>query len=114
MNYVQVQLAACGIQSGNQDRFPHKRKSRTWGACAPFPARFDKIQNQKEDAMLKEQMKQNQIGCQPKWKSEISSYEPVDAETLLATPLTPVRWLIPDLLPTGLSLLAGASKSGKS
>ena len=64
--------------------------------------------------MLKEQMKQNQIGCQPKWKSEISSYEPVDAETLLATPLPPVRWLIPDLLPAGLSLLAGASKSGKS
>ena len=43
-----------------------KEKSRTWGACAPFPARFDKIQNRKEDAMLKEQMKQNQIGCQPK------------------------------------------------
>ena len=64
--------------------------------------------------MLKEQMKQNQIGCQPKWKSEISSYEPVDAETLLATPLPPVRWLIPDLLPAGLSLLAGASKTGKS
>ena len=64
--------------------------------------------------MLKEQMKQNQIGCQPKWKSEISSYEPVDAETLLATPLPPVRWLIPDRLPTGLSLLAGASKTGKS
>lgn len=64
--------------------------------------------------MLKEQMKQNQIGCQPKWKSEISSFEPVDAETLLATPLPPVRWLIPDLLPTVLSLLAGASKSGKS
>ena len=64
--------------------------------------------------MLKGQMKQNQIGCQSQWKSEISSYEPVDAETLLATPLPPVRWLIPDLLPAGLSLLAGASKSGKS
>ena len=64
--------------------------------------------------MLKEQMKQNQMSCQPQWKSEISSYEPVDAETLLATPLPPVRWLVPDLLPTGLSLLAGASKTGKS
>ena len=40
--------------------------------------------------------------------------EPIDAETLLATPLPPVQWLIPDLLPMGLSLLAGASKTGKS
>ena len=40
--------------------------------------------------------------------------EPIDAETLLATPLPPVRWLIPGLLPAGLSLLAGASKAGKS
>ena len=40
--------------------------------------------------------------------------EPIDAETLLATPLPPVRWLIPELLPAGLSLLAGASKAGKS
>ncbi len=39
---------------------------------------------------------------------------PIDADTLLATPLPPVRWLIPGLLPAGLSLLAGASKAGKS
>lgn len=43
-----------------------------------------------------------------------SNYEPIDAETLLATPLPPVRWVIPGLLPAGLSLLAGASKAGKS
>lgn len=40
--------------------------------------------------------------------------EPIDAEALLATPMPPVRWIIPDLLPAGLSLLAGASKTGKS
>lgn len=40
--------------------------------------------------------------------------QPIDAETLLSTPLPPVRWLIPELLPAGLSLLAGASKAGKS
>ena len=44
----------------------------------------------------------------------MKQYEPIDAETLLSTPLPPVRWLIPDLLPAGLSLLAGASKAGKS
>lgn len=38
--------------------------------------------------------------------------EPIDAETLLSTPLPPVRWLIPGLLPAGLSLLAGASEHG--
>ena len=32
---------------------------------------------------------------------------------LLATPMPPVRWIIPDLLPAGLSLLAGASKTGE-
>ena len=40
--------------------------------------------------------------------------KPIDAETLLSTPLPPVRWLIPGLLPAGLPLLAGASKAGKS
>lgn len=40
--------------------------------------------------------------------------KPIDAETLVNTPLPPVRWLIPDLLPAGLAMLAGASKSGKS
>ena len=38
----------------------------------------------------------------------------VDAETLWNTPIPPVRWLIPDLLPAGLAMLAGASKAGKS
>lgn len=40
--------------------------------------------------------------------------EPIDAETLLSTPLPPVRWLIPDLLSGGLSMLSGGSKVGKS
>lgn len=44
----------------------------------------------------------------------MKQYEPIDAETLLSTPLPPVRWLIPDLLAAGLTLLAGASKAGKS
>ena len=53
------------------------------------------------------------------WPSKKEAYamqrnEPIDAETLLSTPLPPVRWLIPGLLPAGLSLLAGASKAGKS
>lgn len=48
------------------------------------------------------------------FNSMTSNYEPIDAETLLATPLPPVRWVIPGLLPAGLSLLAGASKAGKS
>ena len=61
-----------------------------------------------------QERKQKETVCRPEWQSEIRSFEPVDAETLLATPLPPVRWLVPDLLPTGLSLLAGASKSGKS
>ena len=44
----------------------------------------------------------------------LTKFEPIDAQTLSITPLPPVRWLIPDLLPAGLALLAGASKSGKS
>ena len=44
----------------------------------------------------------------------MTKFEPIDAQTLSITPLPPVRWLIPDLLPAGLALLAGASKSGKS
>ena len=44
----------------------------------------------------------------------MTKFEPIDAQTLLSTPLPLVRWLIPDLLPAGLALLAGASKSGKS
>ena len=38
----------------------------------------------------------------------------IDAETLWNTPIPPVRWVVPDLLPAGLSILAGASKAGKS
>ena len=44
----------------------------------------------------------------------MTKFEPIDAQALLSTPLPPVRWLIPNLLPAGLALLAGASKSGKS
>lgn len=44
----------------------------------------------------------------------MTKFEPIDARTLSITPLPSVRWLIPDLLPAGLALLAGASKSGKS
>ena len=38
----------------------------------------------------------------------------ISAEELLSTPLTPVKWIIPDLLPAGLALFAGPSKAGKS
>ena len=31
----------------------------------------------------------------------------IDAETLWNTPIPPVRWVVPDLLPAGLSILAG-------
>lgn len=40
--------------------------------------------------------------------------QPIDALTLCNTPLPPVRWIVPELLPAGLTLLAGASKAGKS
>ena len=36
------------------------------------------------------------------------------AEELLSTPLPPVKWIIPRLLPAGLALFAGPSKAGKS
>ena len=38
----------------------------------------------------------------------------ISAEELLSTPLPPVKWSIPDLLPAGLALFAGPSKAGKS
>ena len=38
----------------------------------------------------------------------------ISAEELLSTPLPPVKWVIPDLLPAGLALFAGPSKAGKS
>lgn len=36
------------------------------------------------------------------------------AEELLSTPLPPVKWIVPGLLPAGLALFAGPSKAGKS
>lgn len=38
----------------------------------------------------------------------------ITAEELLSTPLPPVKWIIPGLLPAGLTLFAGPSKAGKS
>ena len=38
----------------------------------------------------------------------------ISAEELLSTPLPPVKWIIPGLLPAGLALFAGPSKAGKS
>ena len=38
----------------------------------------------------------------------------ITAEELLSTPLPPVKWIIPSLLPAGLALFAGPSKAGKS
>ena len=38
----------------------------------------------------------------------------ITAEELLSTPLPPVKWIIPGLLPAGLALFAGPSKAGKS
>ena len=36
------------------------------------------------------------------------------AEELLSTPLPPVKWIIPSLLPAGLALFAGPSKQAKA
>ena len=38
----------------------------------------------------------------------------VDAETLLATPLAPIRFIVDKLIPQGLHILAGSPKIGKS
>ena len=38
----------------------------------------------------------------------------ISAEELLSTPLPPLKWIIPGLLPAGLALFAGPSKAGKS
>ena len=38
----------------------------------------------------------------------------ITAGTLLATPIPPVKWIIPGLLPAGLAIFAGPSKAGKS
>lgn len=44
----------------------------------------------------------------------MTKFQPIDARTLSVTPLPPVRWLVPDLLSGGLSMLSGGSKIGKS
>ena len=46
--------------------------------------------------------------------SLVAPLKTIDAETLLATPLKPVHFLVDRLLPPGLHLLAGAPKIGKS
>ena len=38
----------------------------------------------------------------------------ITAGALLATPIPPVKWIVPDLLPAGLAIFAGPSKAGKS
>ena len=38
----------------------------------------------------------------------------ISAEELLSTPLPPVKWIVPDLLPAGLALFAGPSKQAKA
>ena len=38
----------------------------------------------------------------------------ITAGALLATPIPPVKWIIPGLLPAGLAIFAGSSKAGKS
>jgi hypothetical protein len=42
------------------------------------------------------------------------TFASIDGETLLSTPLPPLRFVIDTLLPQGLSILAGAPKVGKS
>ena len=37
----------------------------------------------------------------------------ITAGALLATPIPPVKWIIPGLLPAGLAIFAGPSKAGK-
>ena len=37
----------------------------------------------------------------------------ISAEELLSTPLPPVKWIIPGLLPAGLALFAGPQQGGK-
>lgn len=49
-----------------------------------------------------------------KRNAEASPLQTVDAETLLALPLAPVRFIVEGLLPQGLHILAGSPKVGKS
>ena len=43
-----------------------------------------------------------------------TTLQTVDAEMLLATPLKPIRWIVQDIIPQGLHILAGSPKIGKS
>ena len=47
-------------------------------------------------------------------KETTAKFETIDAETLLLTPLPPIRFIVDELLPLGLHILAGAAKIGKS
>lgn len=40
--------------------------------------------------------------------------ETVDAETLMTTPMEPLKFIVSGLLPEGLHVLAGSPKIGKS
>lgn len=43
-----------------------------------------------------------------------TTLQTVDAEMLLATPLKPIRWIVQDIIPQGMHILAGSPKIGKS
>lgn len=47
-------------------------------------------------------------------KKEIGKLQTVDAETLVSTPLKPIRYIVDEILPMGLHILAGKPKAGKS
>ena len=38
----------------------------------------------------------------------------ISAEELLSTPLPPVKWILPGLLPAGLALFAGQARRAKA
>jgi len=46
--------------------------------------------------------------------SQIKRLQTIDADTLQSTAYEPVSFVVDDLLPQGLHLLAGAPKIGKS
>lgn len=45
---------------------------------------------------------------------EISKFETIDAETLVSKPFEPIHYIVEEILPTGLHILAGSPKVGKS
>ena len=75
--------------AGRRTRYPHCRKGRATGPClaACGPARRRRMPCRETNLLM------------------LKLYFP---------PRCRLRWLIPGLLPAGLSLLAGASKAGKS